>query len=420
LPVTTRASGASSERLVQSLLDWTRKTMQLAVLAVGGLYAYVIYGLTTGAVGQWETVALADRARVISNVEGGLLWLNVSIGILLLTLCILYYDEESLGYSLVAAAVLLYYGVPFLVDTAFPSVVKNWESSKNIGAMAILGQFRVAGLMLAVPGGILLLRDLFLRLVDGNRRKTEEYTAMEYRGSVKEQAAVRPAVIGVLAKCWQLAYCRDAIRVRCPIFHHRTKCWKERVGCMCEENVIRHALDALINKEIISFEKPKEETLDEDGELIAGIPGIREGQEPTRELPAKDIPKNVDRRHVKIPHNPNLSMYVKRERCRNCVIYNEHQRLKYQFLAPILVLAVPCVAYWQLDSIGGFLNKMLATLDNMMTRLSLDPNATNKGIVSSITQTSMVAQYMVLGCLIVIVMTMAIRVMEWAIFKLKI
>jgi len=287
--------------------------------------------------------------------------------------------------------------------------------------MAILGQFRVAGLMLAVPGGVLLIRDIFLRIVDGNRRKRDEFSAMEYGGAVKEQAAVRPAMIGMFAKCWQLAYCRDAIRVRCPIFHHRTKCWRERVGCMCEENVIRHALDALINKEIISFEKPKvEKSEDEEDELIAGIPGIHEGQEPTQEIMPAVIPKHVDSKHVRIPHNPNLSAWTKRERCRNCVIYNEHQRLKYQFISPIVVLAVPGLAYWQLDNIGKYLNKLLATLDKMMQSVSLDPNATNKGIATSITHTSVIAEYMVLGCLAVIVTTMALRVVEWAIFKLKI
>ena len=423
MPVTTRSRGASSERFFQTLMDWTRKIMQIAVLAVAGLYVYLLYQLFSGTFAQWATVPEASRAHIVENVQGYVLYLNVAIGVLLVTLCILYYDEEIIGYALVAGAVFAYYGIPFLVDIAMPGTVADWQNSKNVGAIAILGQFRVAGLMMAIPGGILLIRDIFLRIVDGNRRNKEQFSAMEYGGAVKEQAAVvKSAPIGMFAKCWQLAYCRDAIRIRCPIFHHRTKCWRERVGCMCEENVIRHALDALINKEIISFEKPKvEKTEEEEDDLIAGIPGIREGQEPTQEIAASNIPKNMDRKHVKIPHNPNISNWAKRERCRNCVIYNEHQRLKYQFISPLVVLGVPALAYWKWEVITGFLTKLLATLDNLMAKVSLEANATSsKGIISSITSTSMIAQIMVLICLIVILTTMALRALEWAIFKLKI
>src|SRR5882757_1818330 len=148
-----------------------------------------------------------------------------------------------------------------------------------------------------------------LRLFDGSRRKKEEFTAMEYGGNVREEEPPKGAPIGVFAKCWQMVYCRDAIRKRCPIYHARTKCWKERVGCMCEENVIRHALDAIISKELISTDEPAKKT-DDSGfitfeELATGKP-----QEKTVELPKRVGPPPKPR-DVKIPHNPNLPMRVK-------------------------------------------------------------------------------------------------------------
>ena len=42
------------------------------------------------------------------------------------------------------------------------------------------------------------------------------------------------------------------------------------------------------------------------------------------------------------------------------------------------------------------------------------------GVFTSITSSSMVAQYLILGCLVVIVTTMALRVLEYAIYRMKI
>src|SRR5258708_31985885 len=105
---------------------------------------------------------------------------------------------------MVAGAVFAYYGVPFLLDFAMPGTVAEWQKSHNVGAIAILGQFRVAGLMLAVPRGILLIRDIFLRFVDGDRRKRDEFSAVEYCGPRKEPAAVPPALVYMTVKCWHV------------------------------------------------------------------------------------------------------------------------------------------------------------------------------------------------------------------------
>lgn len=394
--------------------------MQLSTLTTVLLYAYVLWGLFGGAVDSYglANTSAAEKARILTNIQGATLYLAISLGVLLLTLTILYYDEESLGYALVAAAVFFYLGIPFLFDQVLSDTVKNWDKNNNVAAMAVMSHFRLAGLMIALPGGILMIRDVMLRLFDGSRRKKEEFSAMEYGGSVREEEPPKGAPIGMFAKCWQMVYCRDAIRKRCPIYLARTKCWRERVGCMCEENVIRHAMDAIINKEVISFNKPKEEV---EGIGDSGIAGGVIAPEKTEEMP---IPANfeskVPPRQVKIPYNPTLPMFQKKERCRNCVIYNEHQRLKYQFLSPLFVLAVPGLAIWQFDKIAGLLNRVLATLDNVMNRLSLDPNAHNGGIASSLTSTSIFAQYMVLGCLIIIATTMALRFLEYIVFKVKI
>ncbi len=477
MPVTYRGRGRSSERTYLTIMDWTRRIMQLAAVFTIGLYAYILYGLFAGGVAQWNALGHDEHLRILANFQGAVTYLDIVLGILLITACILFYDEEAFGYTLIAGSVFFYFGVPFLFDQAMPGKIAEWTTNHNLAALAIMSQFRLAGIMLAVPGGILLVRDVILRLVDGSRRKREDFNAMQYGGAVKEEAPVGIVPIGMLAKCWQLPFCRDAIRRRCPIYHARSRCWKERVGCMCEENVIRHAMDAIINKEIISTDKPKEEApfapepagplqaappsglsvpasgaqkseaaasgpraqpdiigfsidMPADRRLEEAAPAssapaaaataTATAQERTEEFAPPAIARAVPPKHVKIPYNRTLSDTVKRERCRNCVIYNEHQRLKYQFLAPIVVLGVPALAYVKIETITGLLNHILQAMDQLMARLSPEANATNAGVMSSITSTSVIAEYLIIGCLVVIATTMVLRGLEYAVFKLKI
>jgi hypothetical protein len=402
-------------------MDWTRRIGQLATVGTILIYAYVLYGLFFGDVGNWRSLSPADQIRIAANIQGALHYLNIVLGVLLLTLCILYYDEEPLGYTLIGIALLLYYGLPFALTNLMGNMVADWESSRNRAALAILVQLKTAAMMMAVPGAVLIVRDLFLRIVEGGTRRREEFSAMQYGGAVKEEEQPGRPLIGIMAKCWQLPYCRDAIRKGCPIYHARTRCWRQRVGCMCEENVIRHAMDAIISKELIMFDAPVAQSTG----LIDMTPVKDEGKpvtenptpDQTKEFPARPVPQN--RRDVHIPHNPNIPMAIKRERCRNCVIYNEHQRLKYQFFAPLLVLALPGLAFFKAEDLSNLLNKVFATVDSMMARLALTGGAQNSGAMSSISGIGF-ANYLLIGCLVVIGTTMALRALEYVIFKMKI
>lgn len=426
MPISYGSRRGSSERTYQIAMDWTRRIMQLATLGTILLYAYLFYGLFMGDVGNWASLSHNDRLRIVSNIQGACMYLNVVLGVLLLTLCILYYDEESLGYMLVAGGVVLYYGLPFLLDQVLGNQLQAWSESHNLAALAIINQLKLAALMLAVPGGVLAIRDLILRVFTGSAHRREEFSAMQYGGSVHEEKPPSKPPVGILAKCWQLPYCRDVIRKGCPIYHARTKCWKERVGCMCEENVIRHAMDAIISKELIQKDEPDaDDPLGGIGSLAITkeAPGESEALlewEKTQEYPSRTaVAAPPAPRHVKIPHNPNVPMHVKVERCRNCVIYNEHQRLKYQFFAPLLVLAVPAVAFVELQTLSNWLNQLLSEVDRLLGKLSLSGGGgVAPDLAGSITSIGF-ANYVIIGCLVVILTTMALRFLEYVVFKLK-
>lgn len=424
MPVTYSSRRGSSERAFQTFLDWTRRIGQLATVATAVLYTYVLYGLFFGDIGHWRSLSPIDQVRIATNVEGALVYLNIVLGILLLTLCILYYDEEPLGYTLIGVALVLYYGLPFLFSNVFGDMVGEWQSSHNRAALAILVQLKTGAIMLAIPGAVLVLRDLFLRIIEGGSRRREEFTAMQYGGAVKEEKPPGKPLIGLMAKCWQLPFCRDAIRKGCPIYHARTRCWRQRVGCMCEENIIRHAMDAVISKELIMYDAPVAQSLGLNNMTPVADDDSQLAHEATPDKTAEFPPKTVaipapSRRNVTIPHNPNIPMAIKKERCRNCVIYNEHQRLKYQFFAPLFVLATPTFAFLKAQDLSDLLNRVFATVDSLMARLALTGGAHDTGTLSAISTVGF-ANYILIGCLVVVVTTMSLRFLEYLVFKLKI
>ena len=111
-----------------------------------------------------------------------------------------------------------------------------------------------------------------------------------------------------------------------------------------------------------------------------------------------------------------LTPAAKRERCRKCIIYNEHQRQKYKLAVGLCVAALPVAIFlcWQqLQTIvGGILN----WAEGITARISLTPDTTNS--VSGMH--SEVLQDVLIVCIGLVVISQVLKVVEWAIFKLKI
>lgn len=402
----------STAKLEQAFFDWTKKLLQLSVVALAALGGYLIYGLMSGGVANWSSLDAATQARIATNIQGTIAYFNLALIVLLVTSVILYYDEESLGYALVVVALLLYFGVPFFVDSQMPGTVQAWENARNLPMLALYGEARIAALILIVPGVGLSVYDIIRRVLEGSRGDRVDLTAMQYGGGTKEIAPAGEAMIGALAACWQLPFCRESLRVRCPIYHLRRRCWRERVGCMCEEVTIRQSLAHIFDVQ------PKTGNLDFSTGLQGAAETPTESSVPTGPRPEQIRIPEVRKEQVRIPTNTSMPIAVKRERCRNCVIYNEHQRHKYQLIAPFVVVAIPALAFWKIETLLQTLRDLLHTADRVMAKLSFDPNASNVSIASA-TASSDVANFIMIGCLVIIVTTMALRSLEYFIFTLK-
>jgi len=279
----------------------------------------------------------------------------------------LFWGEETLcAFQLLGS--LLFFFAPFLIRLA------SGVGERTVGPVAeqALATLQGGGLAFGLLAVCVLIADLGtryrVRALQGSRADL-----LKYGKGVKEERDIQNVFLG---KCWQLPFCRKFVRERCPIYHAKRTCWRERVGCMCEEEVIAQA------------------------------------------MANRPIPRDVVAASRLIPVNNKLSLSAKMQRCKQCVIYNEHQKHKYR-------LAVPCVlAFYGLIVVVAYsplLNAMNGVINwidrfvGMATYRAPSPTQATTVDVAPI-----YFQVVLLLCFTVIALTYTLRVVEYLIFKAKV
>ncbi len=273
----------------------------------------------------------------------------------------LYWEEDIASGILSLFAAALYFAPAYV-----PALFTN-TSSPNPAVGAALGAVQTGGIILGVISITCMVTQLSIKV----RQRVKvgvKSDQLKYGKGIKEEADRQNVFMG---NCWQLPYCRKFVRERCPIFHSKRTCWREKVGCMCEEEVIRNAME---NKPI-----PKDAL-----------------------LAAKLIPKNF-----------RLNEQQKIERCKTCVIYNEHQRHKYKLALPIVLVGF-AASYLLLH--GTFIGMAQGTVERIYEVVN----------VATMTRGSTqieVPHVFVEGLLFVfalVAMSYTLKLIEFCIFKLKI
>ncbi|CEK16003.1 hypothetical protein CWRG_01344 [Chthonomonas calidirosea] len=389
-----------SDNVVTFLQRVFLTTTLIALLLIG----YLLYGLLSG--------RLADAAQSTPEAKAHAMWLvqNLSLGIdivlpvAILTGCVLFLESEVTPIVLLLLSGFFAYGVNFLIDYLSAN---NARIKYGPLSTAALSEVRNVATMLLVPGILLFLRETFRRIRDARYR--QDLLQVKYGGDVKKENVPR-ALIGALAKCWQLPYCRSSIRVRCPIYLARTRCWRERVGCMCEESIVILAM----GKKDQDEEAPQEAKsgFTPIGDLITKHEAESQKQIPTRKGP----------RGVRIPVNPYLSAAQKRERCRRCVIYQEHERQKYQLVSSLVIVAVPIVVVLNFNLLLNWMTSLLQELDVLIGKLSFIPGGTPEPLVhvtNQLTDSTLMEGILVI-CLVLLALSAVLRGLEYLFFNLQI
>lgn len=352
--------GSSQEETVAGFLDgfvrFALFVSGIGILGSLGLILLVFFSFSSGQ-------ATADANQAIRNLDSLGIALIVSALIFMAGMAYAHWGEEVLSPLLLIGAALVFFlpdYLPMIVSTADFNVVTGQALStvRNAGAWA--GGAAVLVMLLDIGTRV---RD---RVVQGSRADQ-----LRYGKDIREQADIRNVFLG---KCWQLPFCRKFVRERCPIYHSRRTCWKERVGCMCEEQVIANALEG------------------------------------------KVIPRDVVAAAKYIPRNAKLTPAQKAERCRQCVIYNEHQKHKYKLALPLCVGLVA-------GSYVLFKPQLLALMAATIEQGNRFIRTATAGATRAATPTAPgfdIFQEVMLVCLMLIVLAYLMKVVEFFVFKLKI
>jgi len=308
----------------------------------------------------------ANPAQAQTNIEifkkvllGGVLGLGVGS-------TFLFWGEETMApLQLIGAAALFF--TPFYLPTMAGATTLSDVSGSALSAIQMGGMVGGAVALVAIVADV--LTRVKLRVRHGSKADQ-----LKYGKGVKEERDIQNVFMG---KCWQLPFCRKFVRDKCPIYHSRRTCWKERVGCMCEESVIQNAM--------------------------AG----------------KTIPKDMVAAAKFIPYNSKLTPNQKIERCRHCVIYNEHQKHKYKLAMPVILVGVAALYILGREPLKVMLGNLLNKVDRLIGTATYRAQTEEK--LRSIDTAGLVAfKEILLFCLMLVVLAYLMKLAEYLFFKAKI
>ena len=392
----------SEAAVLQTVTDYAAKIFQITLVTTLLLLGWLLWGMFSGKLADTPKMPRIEQAQALQTVQTITTWLRISLIVNLVSVCILFYEVTVVPVVLLSIAAFLAFGLQYVAD--FMGIDKS--NFRATGASATgLKTIYFCAMALAVPGVILVLRNIVMNVLSA--RHGDDLVS-EYGQTVTPEENAPRAALGVIAKCWQLPFCRAGVRKTCPIYHARTKCWKQQVGCMCEENIIRLSMRDDREDAPPTVEMQKNQGFVAIGDLITS-------QE--KEM-AKTLPTKAGPRGIRIPVNPNLTSQQKKQRCHNCIIYNEHQREKYKFFAPVITLLVPLFVYLQYEPIRGTLKNVLNAIGGLVSKATFS-GATNDKLAAQITG-SFTAELILIIALTLVALTYALRVLEYCVFKIKI
>ena len=435
--------------------DFARTLLYISLAVTGICLIYMLWGLYGGGWANpvYGTLTHADRVRHLANIDlvGSVLRIASIIDILCLAVCC--FRDEGVGYVLLGIGAVLYGGMPLLTTAIFASrgFAQSYISNHALATLNGLTGIYV------VPGVCFVLADFVRRLKAMSDAAAIQRTNMRYGSDAQKQASSKRQNL-FLGRCWELPYCRNEVKVKCPIYiKRRGPCWWYKEGCMCEERIV---LQAMIDTDWRDKTNSAAQKLGAPptgsnlgASASAANPGMGAGRSPSNlgmgtaaqklGMSTPSSPMSLSPQGAAAPagkmnltgaasapvHNlssiapgptKHLNPAQKRERCRKCIIYNEHQRQKYKALVWVALIAVPALLFMNMTWLSGVVNGIIMTaarLSNQFTLSAGDHQAANALMDS--TNQSTVTGIMVF-CLGLVIVAQVLKAIEYCVFKLKI
>lgn len=357
----------SGKALLGMLEGVTAFGMQIGGILFVLAIAYLLWGILSGTITNMSGLGQQESQRIWQNVQYACMALTIAGLTVTISAAIRFYDEEVLGYLLLIGGALFYWGAPMSAGISLNSSKILVAKTSPIGY--VVGQFQFIGMValgLAVPYIVL---DFWYRM--RGVRTTRVTTAPKSDQQRKEST--------VHLFCWQMPYCRDHLRKHCKAYDQRKSCWHLKSGCYCDEELINMA--------------------------TKGKPGAVEG---------------FDQRYSQSAGQPKLmNAEQKRERCRQCFLYSEHQKMKYKLISPLAFPLTIGFVWFYRERLMAFFTKGLQFADFLASRFSFTHSA-QQGTTSAWAKapsSSETVIWVFMICLSLIVATFILRALEYLIYE---
>ncbi len=354
----------------------SRRVLTVSAPICGLLVFYALFGLWSGSWSHEAMVQMPAARRQVTLANVGLVFqaLEFATLVVVASLLVCCARTEGLGYWLLGLAACFYVGVPFM--TAQVYAFRHF--TQGAPGQAALDGFQSLAWLPAVPGALWTLVDLGRRLGEAAERSAIARVNAKYGAGTAVQKSVTQRQV-FLGRCWEGPFCKDHIRVKCPIFLKKQgPCWWYKEGCMCEERIV---LQAMID------------------------PNWKDQMSRADQSLKMSSPRKI------------LSAEAKRERCRNCVIYNEHQRQKYKALTTIALIAFPAFVALNIPWLQGVVHQILFGLDAATKRFAFGSSPTGLTVLHT-GEYSFIA-WLFLFALGVVLMSQVLKAIEYFCFTLK-
>jgi len=448
LPTPQPSKGSGKGRGTGLPIDDFARTLLYLSLAVTSLcLVYTLWGLFGGAWTNpaWGVLSHADRVRHLSNIHliGTILTIASFVDVICLSICC--WQDEGVGYLLFGIAAVLYAGMPPLTQAVLDG--RGFKATNASGETLHM----LSGLawIYLVPSIGFVIADFIRRLKAMSERAAIQRANMRYGADAQKVRTGQQRNV-FLGRCWELPYCRDQVRVKCPIYiKRRGPCWWHKEGCMCEERIV---LQAVIDTDW------RDKTAGASQKLGMG----QTGSAAAAATPPKPTPpgahKPITQSGIPNPMAPDsmslggmapaaagqrlnlsgassapeskglgitaplkqlLTPGQKRERCRNCIIYNEHQRQKYKAAVWVAIIVVPLLMIMNMSWMGAMVKSIILTAAHLTSQFSLGgPNQAGAALADATNVAAI--EYIMIGCLGLVVLSQVMKFIEFCCFKLKI
>jgi hypothetical protein len=347
--------------------------LQIGALAFAVATIYLMWGVISGALSKTFALGALDTRRVMQNVQIACRVLTAGGILLVVSGAVRYYLDEETGYVLFIAGAVLRWGMPVVVGSSLQDIT---VAAATLPAY-VASRYSLVGTVALVAAVPFLAVDLSRKLRGAKRRASRAAMVR-----VDEEEEIPKARIALF--CWQMPYCRDYLRKFCQAYERRKACWRIKSGCYCDEEMILRVMKRSSTSKIAGFDQRYSWAADGAQKDLSGA--------------------------------------QKRQRCRECFIYVEHQKIKYRLLSPLSFPVTAMLMFVYLKPVKAALHGALELTDKFAGRLSYGaaPREMLGSQWGTSAATSGTVEWLFLVCLGLVVLTYILRGLEYFIFDLQV